>query len=275
MTPEDVQLIVALCKQRAGLKIDPARTYLIESRLGPLARREAYGSVAELITGLRARREEPLIWALVEAMTSSETAFFRDRTPFQQFRDEILPTLSRMRGPEPIRIWSAGCSTGQEAYSLAMIAEAGQGLEPGVRIEIYGSDISERALEKAQAGVYNPFEVQRGLPIQLLVDHFDKVEDTWRLSPRIRQRVRWRRINLAADLSAVGRFDVIFCRNVLCDLDEAVRPRVLEGLAAALPADGFLVLGVEETPLGLTDAYRPITGREGLFARNPAYRVAA
>lgn len=275
MTPEDVQLIVALCKQRAGLKIDPARTYLIESRLGPLARREAYGSVAELITGLRARREEPLIWALVEAMTSSETAFFRDRAPFAQFRDEILPTLSRMRGPEPIRIWSAGCSTGQEAYSLAMIAEAGQGLEPGVRIEIYGSDISERALEKAQAGVYNPFEVQRGLPIQLLVDHFDKVEDTWRLSPRIRQRVRWRRINLAADLSAVGRFDVIFCRNVLSDLDEAVRPRVLEGLAAALPADGFLVLGVEETPLGLTDAYRPITGREGLFARNPAYRVAA
>jgi chemotaxis protein methyltransferase CheR len=275
MTPEDVQLIVALCKQRAGLKIDPARTYLIESRLGPLARREAYGSVGELITGLRARREEPLIWALVEAMTSSETAFFRDRTPFAQFRDEILPTLSRMRGPEPIRIWSAGCSTGQEAYSLAMIAEAGQGLEQGVRIEIYGSDLSERALEKAQAGVYNPFEVQRGLPIRLLVDHFDKVEDTWRLSPRIRQRVRWRRVNLAADLSAVGRFDVIFCRNVLCDLDEAVRPRVLEGLAAALPADGFLVLGLDETPLGLTDAFRPITGREGLFARNPAYRVAA
>ncbi len=275
MTPEDVQLIVALCKQRAGLRIDPSKTYLIESRLGPLARREAYGSVAELITGLRARREEPLIWALVEAMTSTETAFFRDRTPFRQFRDEILPTLSRMRGPEPIRIWSAGCSTGQEAYSLAMIAEAGQGLEPGVRIEIYGSDISERALEKAQAGVYNPFEVQRGLPIQQLVDHFDKVEDTWRLSPRIRGRVRWRRINLAADLSAVGRFDVIFCRNVLSDLDEVARPRVLEGLAAALPADGFLVLGLEETPLGVTDAYRPITGREGLFARNPAYRVAA
>jgi chemotaxis protein methyltransferase CheR len=275
MTPEDIQLIVALCKQRAGLKIDPTRTYLIESRLGPLARRESYGSVSELIAGLRARREEPLIWALVEAMTSSETCFFRDRTPFDQFRDEILPTLSRMRGPEPIRIWSAGCSTGQEAYSLAMIAEAGQGLEVGARVEIYGSDLSERCIEKAQAGLYNQFEVQRGLPIRLLVDHFDKVEDNWRLSPRIRQRVRWRRLNLAGDLSGVGRFDVIFCRNVLCDLDEAVRPRVLEGLAAALPADGFLVLGADESPLGLTDAYRPITGREGLFARNPAYRAAA
>ena len=275
MSPEDIQLIVALCKQRAGLRIDPAKTYLIESRLGPLARREAYGSVAELITGLRSRREEPLIWALVEAMTSSETAFFRDRTPFAQFRDEILPTLTRMRGPEPIRVWSAGCSTGQEAYSLAMIAEAGQGLEPGARIEIYGSDLSERCIEKSQAGLYNPFEVQRGLPIRQLVDHFDKVEDNWRLSPRIRQRVRWRRLNLAGDLSGVGQFDVIFCRNVLSDMDEAVRPRVLEGLAAALPADGFLVLGEGESPLGLTDAYRPITGREGLFARNPAYRAAA
>jgi chemotaxis protein methyltransferase CheR len=275
MTPDDIKLIVALCRQRAGLNIDPTRTYLIESRLAPLARRESYGSVSELIAGLRARREEPLIWALVESMCSSETAFFRDRTPFQQFRDEILPTLSRMRGPEPIRIWSAGCSTGQEAYSLAMLAEAGHGLEPGTRIEIYGSDLSERCLEKAQAGIYNQFEVQRGLPIRMLVDHFDKVEDSWRLSPRIRGRVRWRRINLAADLSAVGRFDIIFCRNVLSAMDEATRPRVLEGLAGALPADGFLVLGKDESPLGLTDAYRPITGREALFARNPAFRVAA
>ena len=275
MSPEDIQLIVALCKQRAGLNIDPTRTYLIESRLGPLARRESYGSVSELIAGLRGRREEPLIWALVEAMTASETCFFRDRTPFNMLRDEILPTLSRMRGPEPIRIWSAGCSTGQEAYSLAMIAEAGQGLESGARVEVYGSDLSERCLEKAQAGIYNQFEVQRGLPIRMLVDHFEKVEDSWRLSPRIRGRVRWRRLNLAADLSTVGRFDVIFCRNVLSDMDAAVRPRVLEGLAAALPADGFLVLGESETPLGLTDAYRPISGRDGLFARNPAYRVAA
>ncbi len=275
MTPDDIKLIVALCRQRAGLGIDPTKTYLIESRLAPLARREAYGSVSELIAGLRARREEPLIWALVEAMTASETAFFRDRTPFHLFRDDILPTLTRMRGPEPIRIWSAGCSTGQEAYSLAMIAEAGVGLEPGARIEIYGSDLSERALEKAQAGLYNQFEVQRGLPIRMLVDYFEKIDESWRLSPRIRQRVRWRRVNLAADLSAMGKFDVIFCRNVLSAMDPATRPKVLEGLAAALPADGFLVLGEGETPLGLTDAYRPISGREGLYARNPAFRIAA
>ncbi|MDP1630988.1 MAG: protein-glutamate O-methyltransferase CheR [Caulobacter sp.] len=275
MTPDDIQLIVALCKTRAGLSIDPAKTYMIESRLGPLARREGYESVSGLIAGLRARREEPLIWALVEAMTLNETCFFRDRTPFNLFRDEILPTLSRMRGPEPIRVWSAGCATGQEAYSLAMIAEAGKDIEAHARVEIYGSDISERCLEKAQSGLYNQFEVQRGLPIRMLIDHFEKVEDSWRLSPRIRQRVRWRRLNLAADLTNVGRFDVIFCRNVISELDDAIRARVLEGLAAALPADGFLVLGEGESPLGTTDAYRPISGRDGLFARNPAFRIAA
>ena len=275
MTPDDIQLLVALCKARAGLRVDPAKTYLLESRLGPLARREGYNSIDDLIAGLKVRREDALIWSVVEAMTLNETAFFRDRTPFDQVRDDILPTLSRLRGSDPIRIWSAGCSTGQEAYSLAMIAEEAKGLEPGTRVEIYGSDIAERCLEKAQSGLYTQFEVQRGLPIRLLVQHFEKIEDSWRLSPRIRQRVRWRRINLAADLSAVGRFDVIFCRYVLSALDEGIRRRVLEGLAAALPADGFLVLGRGETAEGVTAAFRPVSGRPGLFARDPAYRVAA
>ena len=135
MTPEDIQLVVALCKARAGLKVDPAKTYLMESRLAPLARREGYNSIEDLIAGLKQRREEPLIWALVEAMTLNETAFFRDREAFDQLRDEILPTLTRMRGPEPTRIWSAACATGQEAYSVAMIAEDAQGLEPGARID--------------------------------------------------------------------------------------------------------------------------------------------
>jgi len=275
MTPEDIQLVVALCKARAGLKIDPAKTYLMESRLAPLARREGYNSIEELIAGLKQRREEPLIWALVEAMTLNETSFFRDRAPFDQLREEILPTLSRMRGPEPIRMWSAACATGQEAYSLAMIAEEGHDLEAGARIEIYGSDISERCLEKAQSGVYTSFEVQRGLPIRQLVQHFEKVEDNWRLSPRIRQRVRWRRINLAADLSAVGRFDVILCRHVLGSLDDGIRRRVLESLAAALPADGFMLIDADVSPQDLTDAFRPVSGRPGLFARNPSFRAAA
>lgn len=275
MTPEVIQLVAALCKARAGLKIDPAKTYLMESRLAPLARREGYNSIEELVAGLKTRREEALIWSLVEAMTLNETAFFRDKPAFEQIRDDILPTLSRLRGPNPIRIWSAGCSTGQEAYSLAMIAEEGRGLEPGARLEIYGSDLSERCLEKAQSGVYTQFEVQRGLPIRLLIQHFEKIDENWRLSPRIRQRVRWRRLNLAADLSGVGRFDLILCRYVLGSLDAEIRRRVLEGLAAALPADGVLVLGEDETIDGAHNALKPVAGRPGVFTRDPSFKAAA
>lgn len=275
MSPQDIELFVALARARAGLKIDPAKTYLIESRLGPLARRENFPGIAEMAAALRSLREEKLIWAVVEALAQGETGFFRDRAPYAAFANELLPTLARLRGNEPIRVWSCACGAGQEAYSLAMIAEEAEGLPPGTRIEIYGSDLAERSLEKAQSGLYTQFEVQRGLPIRKLLQHFEKVEDNWRLTPRIRQRVRWRRVNLIADLTIMGRFDVIFCRNVLSMMDGPYRRRVLESLASLLPADGLLILGDGETTEGATEAFRPVTGRPGLFVRNPAYRAAA
>jgi chemotaxis protein methyltransferase CheR len=275
MTPQDFELLAALGKVRAGLKIDPAKTYLIESRLAPLARREGFGATADMVLALRSMREERLIWAVVEALTFNDTAFFRDRTPFTQFRDDVLPVLSRMRGPGPLRVWSAGCATGQEAYSLAMAAEDAT-LAAGTTVEVFGSDLSERCLEKAQSGLYTQFEVQRGLPIRQLVRHFEQVDDqNWRISPRIRQKIRWRRVNLVSDLGGSGRFDVIFCRNVISGLDEAARKPVLEGLAGLLPDDGLLVLGLNETAFDITPAFKAIPGRAGLFARNPAFKVAA
>lgn len=275
MSPQDYELLAALAKVRAGLKIDPAKTYLIDSRLAPLARREGFGAIADMVLALRSMREERLIWAVVEALTFNDTAFFRDRVPFNQFRDEVLPALSRMRGPGPIRVWSAACATGQEAYSLAIAAEDAK-LSAGTTVEVFGSDLSERCLEKAQSGLYTQFEVQRGLPIRQLIRHFEQVdEQNWRISPRIRQKVRWRRVNLAADLGGSGRFDIIFCRNVISGLDEAARKTVLEGLAALLPPDGFLVLGLNETAFDITDAFKAVPGRASLYARNPAFKVAA
>jgi chemotaxis protein methyltransferase CheR len=275
MTPQEYELLAALAKSRAGLKIDPAKTYLIESRLAPLARRENFGATADLILALRSMREERLIWATVEALTFNDTAFFRDRIPFKQFREEVLPVIARQRGPGPIRVWSAGCATGQEAYSLAMAAEEAQ-LPAGVTVEIYGSDLSERCLEKAQSGLYTQFEVQRGLPIRQLLRHFEQVDDqNWQISPRVRQKIRWRRVNLATELGGSGRFDVIFCRNVVSGLDEAARKTVLEGLAALLPPDGFLTLGLNETAGEVTNAFKAIPGRAALYARNPAFQAAA
>jgi len=275
MKPEDIEVVRGVVLSRSGVVIDPTKTYLIESRLAPLARREGFASQADLIQAVRARRDDRLMWALTEALTSSETCFFRDRTPFDQFRDEILPELAVLRGDQPIRVWSAACSTGQEPYSLAMIVDAERANLPGARIELFASDLSERCLEKAQSGLYTQFEVQRGLPIRLLVRHFEQIEELWALSPRVRQMVRWRRINLLADLRALGQFDVIFCRNVISAFDEAVRRRVLEQLAAALPEDGRLILGLDETVIGVTEALQPVPGRRGVYVPNPGYRRAA
>ena len=275
MRPEDIDLVVQLCAARAGLSVDASKTYLLESRLGPVARRENFGSIDDMIAALRAKREDRLAWAIVECMASSETAFFRDRTPFDLFRDEVLPTLARLRDGEPIRIWSAACGSGQEVYSLAMTIEDRRALMPGAKLELFASDLSERALEKAQSGLYTQFEIQRGLPIRQLVRHFERADEMWVLAPRIRQMVRWRRINLVADLSAAGRFDVIFCRYVLGALVEPMRARLLENLARALSPDGFLFLGLGETAVGLSEAFQPVSGRPGLYARNPAFRAAA
>jgi chemotaxis protein methyltransferase CheR len=272
---EEVALIVSLCRARAGLKLAPDKTYLMESRLAPAARRESFDSVSDLLAAIRARRDEALIWAAVEAVSSGETAFFRDRAPFQAFRDELIPQLARARAGHTIRVWSAACATGQEIYSLAMLCEDMAAEDPSLRIELAASDLSSKALERAQSGLYNQFEVQRGLPIRLLARHFEKSDDQWRVSQAIRQRVRWRRINLVAGLTAIGRFDVVFCRYVLGHMTEEAQVKVLSELTSVIPEDGFLVLGQKETAAGLGEAFRPVVGRPGLFRRNPDYRAAA
>ena len=275
MTPQDRELVSQLCAARAGVRVDPEKSYLIESRLAPVARREGFGAAADLVAALRERREDRLAWAIVEAMAHAETAFFRDREPFALFRDEVLPTVAGLRGGEPVRIWSAACASGQEAYSLAMIVEDERARLPGLKVELFGSDVGERQLEKAQSGFYTQFEVQRGLPIRQLVRHFEKDGEMWAISPRIRQMVRWRRVNLVADLSTAGRFDVIFCRYVLSALIEPMRARLLENLARALAPEGFLFLGRGEDVASLQGAFQSVGGRPGLYARNPAFRIAA
>jgi chemotaxis protein methyltransferase CheR len=270
----DLDFLAALCRSRAGLKVDVSRPHLIENRLAPVARREGYPDIAELLEAVESRRDDKLAWRVVEAMTQGESTFFRDRAPFALFQSEMLPSLARLHGDRPLRIWSAACGSGQEAYSLAMLVDEIHGLIPGARVEILGSDLSERSLEKAQSGLYTQFEVQRGLSARRLVRHFEKHDEAWGLTPRIRQMVRWRRVNLIGDLTPVGRFDVIFCRNVISGLDGPYAVRVLESLAAALADDGYLVLGVSE-PAPIRGILQPLPGRAGVYARDPSFRAAA
>jgi chemotaxis protein methyltransferase CheR len=275
MRPEDVETIRAMVHARSGVVIDQEKTYQIETGLAPVARRAGFASLHDLVQAIRAQSDERLLWAATEALTSSETSFFRDRAPFRVFREEILPALVADRGDKPIRVWCAAAGAGQEPYSLAMILDDEQAKLANARVELSASDISERALERARGGLYTQFEVQRGLPIRLLVRHFEKVDDQWSLSPRIRQMVRWRRINLLADLRSLGRFDVIFCRNVIASFDEPTRRRVLDQLANALPEDGCLVLGADETLGGASERLKPIAGRRGFYAPSRQAHAAA
>jgi chemotaxis protein methyltransferase CheR len=275
VTPEDMDLLAALGRARAGVRVETEKPYLVESRLAPLARREGYDSIDALIAALRANREERLIWAVVEALCRSETNFFRGREAFTQLRDEVLPALSQRRREAPIRIWSAACATGQEVYSIAMAANEASNMATGTRFEFFGSDLSERCLEKAQAGLYTQFEVQRGLPIRLLVKYFENQDDTWAISPRIRQMVRWKRLNLLADLSAMGRFDVILLRGVLKGMDAALRGKVVQALVALLPADGVLVLDPEDDVAELDGVLAAAPGGSGIYLRDPSVRAAA
>ena len=275
MTPEEIAQIVSLSRARAGLRIAPDKTYLMESRLAPVARREGYDTIGDLLAAVRARRDDPLVWAVVEAMAAGESAFFRDRAPFKEFRDEIVPQLMRARGGGPIRVWSTACGAGQEIHSLAMIVSDLAESEPDLRIELAASDLSRLAIERAQAGLYNQFEVQRGLPIRRLAQHFEKEGDQWRIAAEVRKRVKWRRINLIAGLRQIGRFDVVFCRYVLCGMTEDAQRKVIDDLACIVPEDGYLVLGLKETAAPMGHAFQPVVGRPGLYRRNPTYAAAA
>ena len=275
MTPEDMDLLAALGRARAGVRVEIEKPYLIESRLSPLARREGYDSIDALIAALRASREDRLIWAVVEALCRGETTFFNGRETFAALRDAVLPALSQRRRESPIRVWSAACATGQEVYSLAIAAHEAGNLATGTRFEFFGSDLSERALEKAQAGLYTQFEVQRGLPIRMLIKYFENQDDTWAISPRIRQMVRWRRLNLLADLSAMGRFDIILLRGVLRGMDASLRGKVVAALVALLPADGVLVLDPEDDVSDFESILAAAPGGTGIYLRDPSVRAAA
>jgi chemotaxis protein methyltransferase CheR len=278
MKPTDFDFIAAMVRERSGLVLSADKTYLIESRLAPLARRDGFPSIDELVTAIKVRRDSNLIDSVVDAMTTNETFFFRDKTPFDIFEQTILPELVARKKGGTIRVWCAAASTGQEPYSLAMVADAMGSRMGGCKLEILGTDISERCLEKAKAGVYTQFEVQRGLPVQMLLKHFKKDGDAWKIDDRLKANIRYRPMNLLDDFRGLGRFDVIFCRNVLIYFDVQTKKQVLERMSSQVEGPGYLLLGAAETVLGVTDTFKAIAGQRGLYVQDPrklAGRLAA
>ncbi|MEM7652291.1 MAG: protein-glutamate O-methyltransferase CheR, partial [Pseudomonadota bacterium] len=228
MKDADFQLYADLLKTRSGLVIGPDKVYLLESRLLPIARREELGDLSGLADAIRTKRPEALIAAVTEAMTTNESFFFRDIRPFDQFRDHVLPAVMSARNAhKKIRIWSAACSSGQEPYSLAMILKELGPKVAGWTFEIVATDLSAQMVRRAKEGVYTQFEVQRGLPITMLVKYFKQEGDKWRITDDIRRMVTYREFNLLGDYSGLGQFDIVFCRNVLIYFDQTTKGEVL------------------------------------------------
>jgi chemotaxis protein methyltransferase CheR len=277
VTPLDYDYLRKLLKDRSGLTLSADKQYLVESRLLPVARKAGVPGLSGLVQKLKEPGAEALITEVVEAMTTNESFFFRDKIPFDHFRNEIMPSLLAARAAQrSIRIWCAAASTGQEPYSLAMCLKEMAPKVSGWRIEILGTDLSTEVLEKAKTGIYSQFEVQRGLPIQLLVKYFAQIGETWQVAPELRAMVQYKPLNLLQNFSHLGTFDLVFCRNVLIYFDQPTKVDVLDRMAKIMQPDGYLVLGAAETVVGLTDTFKPVPDQRGLYAPNgPAGRPAA
>lgn len=267
MTPADFDFVAQLLKRRSGLVLNSDKLYLLESRLGPVARRHGLAGLDAIAAKLKAG-DEALAREVTEAMTTNESFFFRDKTPFDHFEKLMLPALLKSRAASKrLRIWCAAASTGQEPYSLAMILKEKAALFKDWRVDIIGTDLSNEVLTRAKTGLYSQFEVQRGLPIQLMVKYFTKERDQWRIKDELRSMVEYRQMNLLDSFVGLGTFDIVYCRNVLIYFDEATKRGILERVAQLLPDDGYLLLGAAETVVGITNAFSPLEGAQGVSVK--------
>ncbi|NBX74736.1 MAG: methyltransferase domain-containing protein [Alphaproteobacteria bacterium] len=271
MKTEDFELLSGILKQRSGLVLTPEKAYLLESRLLPVARKYSLKGLDELAAQIRSRRDEAMLRDMTEAMTTNESSFFRDQKPFDQFKNIIMPHVAEARAAKKqVRVWSAACSSGQEAYSLTMLWHELAAKYPGWKLEIMGTDLSAEMVERSRSGIYTQFEVQRGLPIQLLMKYFTQQGDKWQINTQCRALCQFKEMNLLQDFGPVGVFDIIYCRNVLIYFDPPTKTRVLEAMSKVLAPDGALYLGGAETVLGLTDKFRPVDANRGLYVLSSA-----
>lgn len=271
MRPQDFETLARLVKSQSGLELGPDKAYLLEARLAPVARKWNMESVSQLAEHVRARPADPHVRDVAEAMTTNESFFFRDIKPFDLVRDVMLPQLIKARSDRrSLRIWSAASSSGQEAYSLALLLKEFGSALAGWKLEIVGTDLSTEMVDRAQSGEYSTFEVQRGMPAKLLIKYFKRNGDKWKVSDEVRAMTNFRRANLLHDLSSLGKFDIVFCRNVLIYFDIETKRQVLASIAKQVSPDGYLILGASETVLGVTDKFRASANTPGFYTPTAA-----
>ncbi len=267
LAPDTFTFVADLVRQRSAIQLESGKEYLVESRLLPLAREAKVPTVDAYVRGLRGVPRQREYDRVVEALTTNETSWFRDVTPFKALADHVVPELLASRpGTSSLRIWSAACSTGQEAYTIGMSL---LDTAPDLRVQITATDLSEEVLLKGRSGRYSQLEVNRGLPAPMLVTHFTRVGTDWEISQRLRSMVTFSKHNLMHAPPAGGPFDVVFLRNVLIYFDLATKRDVLRRVQSVLRPGGFLFLGAAETTIGIDDGWERIpVGRSSVYRLN-------
>ena len=268
-------LIRRFALETAGLALDEDKRYLVEDRLAPVLRRERLTTLSDLAEAITRDPRSDVARAAAEALTINETSFFRDKAFFESFAHTLLPALLTARAERrKLRIWCAGCSTGQEPYSLAMLLDEQARRLAGWQVEILATDLSQAVIDTARRGLYSQFEVQRGVPIAMLLRYFRREGDVWQIADHLRAKVTFRPQNLVTGFRDLGPFDVIFCRNVLIYFDVATKRRVLANLSGALAEDGCLALGAAEVVGGLSDQLTSVAGQRFLFRKAGTFATA-
>lgn len=276
MTPEDFSFLARLLRRRSGLTLTADKLDLVTRRLAPVMRRFGFRDATGLVQELRLGRET-LAAAVAEAVTVNETSFFRDAAVFAHFRDVLLPAMLDARAPgKRLRIWSAACSTGQEAWSIAMMLDEMNLPAKGWSIDLIATDISRAALSRAAEGRYDALEMARGIAEEQRARWFRRSGEHWCVTGPLRRMVDFRVFNLLDSFGWLDDLDIIFCRNALLYFDRAVKASVLERMADTLASDGLLLLGDAETTEPLTSQFTRMPGCEGLYTRvrTPVARFA-
>lgn len=256
LSARDFQFVRELLRREAAIVIDDGKEYLVETRLAKVARVEGYDSAEELIEVARNRGKATLHYRIVEAMTTNETSFLRDTTPFTAIRRTLLPELvAKRRNRRELSIWSAACSTGQEPYSLAMVLRETAPLLTGWHVRLLASDISKQVLERGKEGKYVRHEVNRGLNPELLQRYFNQAGDDWQVRGQLRCMIEWQELNLVRTWPVMPRFDLVLLRNVLIYFDVPTKQLVLNKLRQVLQPDGYLLLGAGESVAGIDDQF--------------------
>jgi chemotaxis protein methyltransferase CheR len=265
IAPESFAYVRDLVRRESAIVLETGKEYLVESRLTPLARAAGQTDVDAYVSCLKARLNPVATKQVVEALTTNETSWFRDGDPFSTLRTTVFPELAKVRPSRQLRVWSAACSSGQEPYSVAITAQDTPAVA-GFSLEVLATDLSEEMVARARSGTYSQLEVNRGLPATTLVKHFTRDGASWRIAPAIASAVTFRQLNLVRPFPPLGRFDVVFLRNVLIYFDVATKSDILRRVRQVMAPDGYLFLGAAEMTMGVDDAWERVpAGRSSVY----------